>query len=185
VSPRGNPGVPKSREHIGKLVAGGVRHGKIRRRRTAALAAGHDVGGEGGQLRVQNAGVDISPAAFRSIRDHIGDCEYMSDGVDEEIIHALERGVVYASSACGHHEPPFQELTIEVIAAVERAARKNGYRKRRLPGTPLKEVKTKKLIPRRTPLIRAGKPLTAVVEEMFPAGAGRPLLAVVSEMFDS
>jgi len=170
---------------MGKLVAAGVRQRKINRRRNAALAAGHEVGGEGGQLRTQNVGVDISPAAFRSALVHVDDCAYVENGCDDDLIHALERGVVYASSVCGHHESPFQELTIEVLAAVERNARKNGARKRRLPGTPLKEVKTKKLIPRRTPLIRAGKPLTAVVEEMFPAGAGRPLLAVVSEMFDS
>jgi len=162
-----------------------MRSRKIRRRQEAALAAGHEIGGERGQFRSQNTAIDISPAAFRSALADIGDYAYVENGCDDDLMHALERGVVYASSACGHHEPPFQELTIAVLAAVERDARKNGYRKRRLPGTPLKEVKTKKLIPRPTPLIRAGKPLTAVVEEMFSAGAGRPLLAVVSEMFDS
>jgi hypothetical protein len=187
--PKGKPRGPYSEERIRKLRVGGQRHRIERNRRLASLAAGRQIGGtKGSQFGVQGGVIDISPAAFRSVYDDVADCEYVDDGLDDCLLRALDGGVVYAGTPYMHRETAFQDITIDVLAAVERDARKNGRRRRmRLPGTPLKEVKTKKLVarPSPTPLIRAGTPLTAVVAEMFSARAGKPLLEVVSEMFDS
>ena len=71
--------------------------------------------------------VDISPAAWLSAEYYVGDCEYIDGDLDEGCLRAAHDRVLYADRL-GYHEPPFQDLTIDLLAAVEKTYRKNAKR---------------------------------------------------------
>jgi hypothetical protein len=157
--------------------------------------------------------IDITPGAWKSALEHVGDSQYVDCELDEVCLRALHDRVLYADRL-GYHEPPFQDLTIDLLAAVEKQYRKNGKRvpsgvpRSLRPERPIfPTVKKVGPFPRKiTPALEAradayekefravgkaraavkreGKPLTAVVAEMFPR-VGKPLTEVVSDLFDS
>lgn len=138
----------------GKVKAALARGRSTRRLQIAELAAGRSMGTglHLAGLPVQTQ-MDISPAAFLSAFTDVGDSQYIHDGVDESLLRALNNGVVYGSSVGHCHECPFQDITIEVIAKVERLARRNGVPMRphilpkRLPKPVRKEVIVAKVHP--------------------------------------
>lgn len=136
------------------------------------------------EMTAKVGSISVTPAVWLSPYADIGDCQYVDGDLDEIEIRALHSRVVYAGSLCCHHQVPFQDLTVDVIAAVERDARKNGRKRRTLlPKPSAKKVVVRKKV---VPVTRVGPPLTAVVAEMFPKSReGRPLLEVVSSLFDS
>lgn len=67
--------------------------------------------------------LDTTPAMWLSAKQHIGDSQYIEDGVDEVLLRALHERVVYGGSCC-HREPCFQDVTLAVIARAEMEFRK-------------------------------------------------------------
>ena len=129
--PKGKRGWPKGKRRgpLDPVRKGKLRAGYIRSRHRAklaqvAMARGHPVFGVGHQFSVQHSIIDTSPAAWRDAQYYVGDSEYVDDGLDECLLRALQKGLVYAHSVSCHHEPPFQDVTINVIAAAERQGMK-------------------------------------------------------------
>lgn len=163
-----------SEEHRGKFIAGGAKARRRQRLRSASISSGRMI--EGGiyenfdSRRLGN--IDVSPAVWRSVSADIGDCEFVDEELDDVLLRALHERVVYASSACCHHAAPLQDITIGVIAAVDRTARKGGVPLRKLPR-------------RSKPLEREGEGLLSVVAAMFPESReGKYLTEVVHDMFE-
>lgn len=186
--PRGWPkGKPRDPAHIAKMVAGSVRAKKRRKVRAASLSAGTDLG-DGGPSRSQS-GIDFTPAVWRRITDHVGDCEYVDEELDDVLLRALRERVVYAQSACTHHEPCFQDVTTDVLAAVDKEFRKNGKRASRglLKNMPTQKPKPKKKIPETIPAyIKRKNPdlyrEMSKTKESIGYREGRPLTEVVAEL---
>lgn len=144
-----------------------------------------------GEARRQNL-VDASPAIWLQVTADIGDYQYVEDGLDECLLRAVHDRVVYASRAGCHHEPAFQDITIGLVAAAERTARKYKIKRSTIPAAPAERHRclptaqevVRALERKSTPTAREGTPLVEVVEQLF-AREGKPLLEVVSELFDS
>lgn len=118
--PRG-PATEAQRATWPKLAAAGARARKKKKLRAAIVSSGH---GFDGDFRPQRAHIDTTPAVWKSAYAHVGDCEYLDDSLDEVFMRSLQSRVVYAHSVCGCHEPPFQDVTLAVIAATEVHGRK-------------------------------------------------------------
>lgn len=187
--PKGKPRGPITREHHAKLQAGRIRAGLLRKKRAAEVSSGRNLGGglnQDGDPR--RAHISVSPAVWFPVNHHIGDCQYVDDGLDEVMLRALDERVVYGGSVCCHYDPPFQDITIALIAGADRQARKNGIpiRTERLP-KPVPPAAPRRVIKRPPPAAhKEGLPLLSVVAEMFPEAAeGRPLSEVISELHHS
>lgn len=105
----------------GKMRAGRVRANAKRRLAQARLASGVDkFRGEPTQSLIYT-----SPGAWHEARVFVDDFDYVEGhGIDDCLVRRLQQGVVYAGSVTCHHETPFQDLTIEIVAATERFHRK-------------------------------------------------------------
>lgn len=198
--PKGKPRGPLSERTKALMAAGRARSLHNKKKRDFSLAT-------------NPSSITPSPAVWLSPHIPIGDCQYVNGELDEVMLRALRDRVVYADHLCCHHEPPFQDVTIEVIAATERCARKNGFPRRhglgvvKLPPVAAPKPKLvvikgsmseeewraarvaereRKLVAEVATRARKGAPLLEVVAEMFPVSReGRPLLEVVSALFDS
>lgn len=129
--------------------------------------------------------VDTTPAVWMSALQHVGDCQYVDDGVDEVLLRALNSRVVYAGSCCCHHEMPFEDLTITAIAAVEKQ-----YQKKKRDYSLVPPIPKGLLKPFRKPVtemtldeIRAAHKQAAAKERTATYREGRSLTEVVAEMF--
>jgi hypothetical protein len=111
-----------SAERKQQLMVGAKRRARTRKVRSAELSAGVNLGSGGIEPRSQSA-IDFTPAVWMSPLAHVGDCQYVEYGLDEVLVRALHNRVVYADRL-GHHEPCFQEITVDVLAAVDKACRK-------------------------------------------------------------
>lgn len=157
MSPRGWPkGKPRPqpisearRAADRKLAAAGQRARYKRKLQAAELSSGRKLNpGPNDTREYERAHLDTTPAVWSKATHHIGEYEYVDNGLDEIMLRALRERVVYAQSVCCHREAPLQELTIETIAAVEKHHRKmeKGGRDPRKPSLPLptKDHLTKK-----------------------------------------
>lgn len=147
-------------------------------------------------MAAAHASISVTPAVWKSAHTEVGDCQYVDDGLDPVLLRALHDRVVYASSACCHHESALQEITIDVLSAVERGARRQGKGPRPLvlpKPRPFIIPKPKIVVLRgnldewraiKAAATRIGMPLLDVVAEMFPMRKeGKSLIEVVDEMF--
>lgn len=187
-------------------MAGRIRADKRKRTRQVEIASGRSLGGGLNEATEEHpfdpkrgGGIETTPAAWRPATQYIGDCEFVNDNLDEVMIRALHERVVYAGSACCHHETPFQDITIKTLAEIERTAQKYKIPRKRTPEPRVFIVPRPKLIViKEWPAVkaalkrraifkeRAGASLTAVVAEMFPEiREGKYLTEVVSDLFDS
>lgn len=177
--PKGKPRGPYSPERRNKLIAAGKRAAQKRKIHAAELASGVPLGGNGIRPQPQQAAINFSPAVWRPITDHVGDCEYVDGDLDEVLMRALHERVVYAQSLDCHHEPLFKDITYSLLTGVEKEFRKNG-RRRKMPKPPLPTV-TKK-VP--VPVAMLADPRKVVtISKKTGYREGRPLLAVVEELF--
>lgn len=113
-----------SEEHKRKLVSAGQRAHLVHRNKMAKMAQGAD---EIMRSNHTGATLDVSPAAWMPANKHVGDCEYMDDGLDDLLVRAVHDRVVYAGSVTCHHSTPFEDIAIATIAAAVRAdPRRNG-----------------------------------------------------------
>ena len=204
--PKGKPRGPLSPEHIGKLRAGRVRARYLKRLREVEIASGRSLGGGLNTVSAEHpfepkrgASIDTTPAAWRPATQYIRDYEYVDGNLDDDYMRALPERVVYAGSACCHHESPFQDITIKTLAATELAARKYKIPRRPTPKPRVFIVPRPRIVViKEWPAVKAalerrakftervGTSLTAVVAEMFPEiREGKYLTEVVSELFDS
>lgn len=127
-----------------------------------------------------------TPALYASVYKDIPDYAYVNGyDLDECYLRALREGVVYVCTSDGHQEHALEELTITVLAAVERDARKHKRHLKVMP-PPIPVAERKKVRKKVVPASRTGTPLLSVVGEMFSEEtAGKPLIEVVSSLFDS
>lgn len=178
--PKGKPRGPNSPERRKKLTAASQRARRARKIHAAELAAGVSLGGNG--IRPpQQAAINFSPAVWRRITDHVGDCEYVDGDLDEVLMRALHERVVYAQPL-GHHEPLFSDITYSLLTGVEKQFRKNG-RRSKVPKPALPTI-TKKKVP--VPIAMLADPRKVVaISKKTGYREGRPLLAVVEELFTS
>lgn len=124
--PKGKPRGPMSPGHKKKFVKAGALAARQRKVRIAEIASGMDLGGKEHIVRGGQAGtIMATPAMWLSATHHVADFAYIEDGCDAALLRAVSTGIVYASRG-GHQEPPFQDVTISAMAAVDRAARKAG-----------------------------------------------------------
>lgn len=157
-----------------KVQAALARGRAIQKMKGAAMASGRTMpeSGFNRDFRPEAASIDTSKAAWLPAGHYVSEYQYVEDGLDEVLLRALRERVVYASSGC-HREPPFQDITTDVLAATERYARKNGIPPRKMP----RPTKTKVVV-RKIALVPAPVPVAHVTR------VGKGLLEVVSEMFD-
>lgn len=197
--PKGKPRGPLQQPALGRqrkaLALGRLRQ----RQREVNLASGYAIAGESFQTDKPGSGIAISPAAWVSSRRFVDDFAYVPNGCDEHLLHDLDTRVVYADRL-GYHEPPLQDLTIDLLAAIEKQYRKNGKRAARgIPRAlrperpPITTIKKVGPFPQKiTPALEARadayeKEFRAVGKARAAAlplkREGPPLTAVVSEMF--
>ncbi len=157
--------MPKKGHPISGETRAALARGRHKQRlRAAEVSSGRNLGGGLYQDNdPRRAHLDVSPAVWLATKTHVGECEYVDEELDDVLLRALRERVVYAQSACTHHEPCFQDVTLATLAAVDKQFRKNGKRMSRglLKNLPSKPRKKK------TTGYREGRPLTEVVAELM------------------
>lgn len=164
--PKGKPRGPRTNASEArkaadkKFTASAVRSNIRRKTRAAELTTGRSFGaGLNETFDPRRVTVEASPAAWVPVSTDIGDCLYVTDPLDDALIRAVHDRVVYASRPWTHSCPPFQDVTIDVIAAVERSCMKRekndvDLRKRSLPRPSVKHFSKSVITERQITVIR-------------------------------
>lgn len=121
--PKGKPQGPATPAQLAarkKLAVAGMRAHKRRKIRAAEMSSGLSLGGGlNDNFNPGRAHVATSSAVWLPAQHHVGDYQYIDDGLDDIFFRALEQRVIYGHSVTSHRAPALQDLTIKVIAEVE------------------------------------------------------------------
>lgn len=114
----GKRGGARTTAHKRAFTAGGKRAQLLQRNKMANMARGAENVAQG---RHTGASIDVTPAAWAAVTQHIGDCQFIEDGLDPILMRALHERVIYAGSVTCHREAPFEDIAIAAIAAAVRS----------------------------------------------------------------